>query len=848
MEASIEKVRSLMSGVKVPQHYDKVYKDECVFTFDTPFSEGGLCVSLKSWQGFAADMIDLDMQRSGGTGGLYLLQKFTRVPRETPADAAKAEEPSKLAIGVAGGFLEDKWDVTKEHSLVAVDAKGEKVVVALPCPDLPMIVNQACEAIIGHQGAKSMDATDRWEADQELRESKHAKDLVQMPATKKISPLPKDWKCEKSGDTQNLWLNLSDGHIGGGRRFWDGTGGSNGALDHFNEEKEKGNFYPLVVKLGTITPQGADVYSYAPDEDNMVKDPYLAQHLEHWGIDVMKMEKTEKTLAEMEVDLNLNYDWSRICESGDKPLERLRGPGLVGLKNLGNSCYMNSTVQLLMTLPEARARYLDTSREIRRKAPTEAPTDLVTQLSKLVSGLLSERYAPPWKDGDDEDDPKLIVAPQMFRSLIGRQHPEFSSGRQQDSGEFLQYLLEQISRAERTALGSRLDGSKPFASLFEFAVEERLQESSGEKRVKYSQLRQNMLGLPVKLEDAENLEEVTAFRAAQAEQGEKEAKKPKTEGDPEEPKPVIQLQAMLNRFSAPEDGISFRGATASKTSRIATMPRYLLVQVQRYYLDEKWVPSKLDCKVPMPDTLSLEALRGKGLQSGETELPEDSSAPAAAAAAPAPAAPEPDEMIVVQLVSMGLGENAAKRAALAVQNSSAEAATSWYFEHSEDPGVNDPLPEAGVIPPPPPPGPGGDAADPEAVAMLASMGFAEAHVSAALKACGNNAERAADWLFSHADDLEGAVAALSGGDAGGGGAGAGGPGGGDYEDGAGEYSLVGFVSHIGRHTSHGHYVCHMKRGKDDGWVIFDDQKVAKSEAPPLDLGYIYLYRRKDAAA
>ena len=46
--------------------------------------------------------------------------------------------------------------------------------------------------------------------------------------------------------------------------------GSNGALDHFNHEKEKGNIYPLVVKLGTITPQGADVYSYHPDEDGMV--------------------------------------------------------------------------------------------------------------------------------------------------------------------------------------------------------------------------------------------------------------------------------------------------------------------------------------------------------------------------------------------------------------------------------------------------------------------------------------------------------------------------------------------------------------------------------------------------
>ncbi len=33
--------------------------------------------------------------------------------------------------------------------------------------------------------------------------------------------------------------------------------------------------YPLVVKLGTITPHGADVYSYANNENDMVQDPYL---------------------------------------------------------------------------------------------------------------------------------------------------------------------------------------------------------------------------------------------------------------------------------------------------------------------------------------------------------------------------------------------------------------------------------------------------------------------------------------------------------------------------------------------------------------------------------------------
>merc|ERR1740138_1674785 len=108
-----------------------------------------------------------------------------------------------------------------------------------------------------------MEDTNRWEADLDIKESKYAKELVQLPATKKISPNPADWKCEKSGDTQNLWLNLSDGFIGGGRKFFDGSGGSNGALEHYKEEKAKGHEYPLVVKLGTITPQGADVYSYA---------------------------------------------------------------------------------------------------------------------------------------------------------------------------------------------------------------------------------------------------------------------------------------------------------------------------------------------------------------------------------------------------------------------------------------------------------------------------------------------------------------------------------------------------------------------------------------------------------
>lgn len=50
------------------------------------------------------------------------------------------------------------------------------------------------------------------------------------------------------------------------------------------------------------------------------------------------MEKTDKSLAELELE-SQKYAFSRITEAG-ATLTPLRGPGLVGLKNLGNSCYM----------------------------------------------------------------------------------------------------------------------------------------------------------------------------------------------------------------------------------------------------------------------------------------------------------------------------------------------------------------------------------------------------------------------------------------------------------------------------------------------------------------------------
>lgn len=90
----------------------------------------------------------------------------------------------------------------------------------------------------------------------------------------------------------NLWLCLTCGHVGCGRKNWDGSGGNGCALKHFEETG-----HGLNVKLGTITPEGkASIHCYKCDDE--VIDPNLIEHLAVLGIDVQAQVKTEKSIAE----------------------------------------------------------------------------------------------------------------------------------------------------------------------------------------------------------------------------------------------------------------------------------------------------------------------------------------------------------------------------------------------------------------------------------------------------------------------------------------------------------------------------------------------------------------------
>jgi len=205
---------------------------------------------------------------------------------------------------------------------------------------------------------------------------------------------------------------------------------------------------------------------------------------------------------------------------------------------------------------------------------------------------------------------------------------------------------------------------------------------------------------------------------------------------------------------------------------------------------------------------------------------------------------EINEEALAQLMDMGFGMNGCKKALIAVEGSDTEAATNWIFEHNMDPDFNDPLPESSAVTPAASSGSNDGVDDVVVMSLVENLGmFTIDQVRAALKETNGATDRAADWLFSHMDNLDAAIANLQGNSGANGGGQIAGPKV-PLEDGKGKYNMVGMISHIGKNTGSGHYVAHVKKGTK--WVIFNDEKVALSENPPVQHAYLYLYQRTDS--
>uniref|UniRef100_A0A8P4KPL4 Ubiquitin carboxyl-terminal hydrolase n=1 Tax=Dicentrarchus labrax TaxID=13489 RepID=A0A8P4KPL4_DICLA len=796
-----------MPTIRVPRTGDRVFKSECAFSFDSPESEGGLYVCMNTFLGFGREHVERHYRKTGQSVYMHL----KRHVKEVLADRMFTSSPVDLELN--RDFNGEDYEYEDEAKLVIFPDHFE-----IPLPnieELPALVSEsvtiACDAVLNAPSAYKKQELESWE--EEIQVSRHARSLRQLDNGVRIPP--SGWKCQKCEMRENLWLNLTDGAVLCGKWFFDGSGGNGHALEHYRATN-----YPLAVKLDTITPDGADIYSF--EEEEAVLDPHISEHLSHFGIDMLQMQN-RTTENGHHTDNNSRQrvsEWEVIQESGMK-LKAVFGSGYTGIKNLGNSCYLGTVMQVLFSIPDFQRMYVGNLQRIFDYSPLDPSQDFHQQKG---------------------------ASPRMLKALVSRGHPEFSSNRQQDAHEF---LLHMINLVERNSAGSE----NP-SDAFRFLVEERIQCCQS-RRVRYTQRVDYCIQLPAPIEAATNREELLAYEAKRKD-AEENMRSP-----PEPVRARIPFTACLQAFTEPDNVPDFWSSALQaksagiKTSRFASFPEYLILQIKKFTFGVDWVPKKLDLAIDVPDFLDLSRLRATGLQAGEEELPdlmppivlpEDTRGTEHVHFT----SPEIDEAAVMQLAEMGFPVEACRKAVYYTGNMGPEMAFNWIIAHMEEPDFAEPLTLPSMIDPGPstsdsPMGatPLGNSPPEESIAILTSMGFPRAHSIHALKATNNNLERALDWIFTHPEEEESdAISDMA-----------------DTEpndnafsnanshsdstlspdrDTSG-YELFAFISHMGASTMSGHYVCHIK--KEGRWVIYNDHKVCLSERPPKDLGYIYFYHR-----
>ncbi|XP_050759468.1 inactive ubiquitin carboxyl-terminal hydrolase 50 [Gymnogyps californianus] len=105
-------------------------------------------------------------------------------------------------------------------------------------------------------------------------------------------------------------------------------------------------------------------------------------------------------------------------------------PGLTGLRNLGNTCYMNAILQCLCSVPPLVEYFLSGKyKAALRKENGESATAFGWLMSNMWLGEFD------------------CVSPEIFHSVLGKRYPTFSKRTQQDAQEFLICMLNELHEA-----------------------------------------------------------------------------------------------------------------------------------------------------------------------------------------------------------------------------------------------------------------------------------------------------------------------------------------------------------------------------------------------------------------
>ncbi|KAI9227709.1 MAG: hypothetical protein DHS80DRAFT_16733 [Piptocephalis tieghemiana] len=105
-------------------------------------------------------------------------------------------------------------------------------------------------------------------------------------------------------------------------------------------------------------------------------------------------------------------------------------PGVTGLRNLGNTCFMNSALQCLSNTTPLASHFL--GRKWEEELNTDNPLGMGGAVAEAFAHLLHQLWRGP--DG--------ATTPSAFKRTLERFAPQFEGYRQHDSQELLAFLLD----------------------------------------------------------------------------------------------------------------------------------------------------------------------------------------------------------------------------------------------------------------------------------------------------------------------------------------------------------------------------------------------------------------------
>lgn len=762
-------LEKFVGSVQPPLGSQEVYKDDCMYCFNTCFHDQGINICLLCFQSFCPDHDD---DHFHSFPGHLLFLNYVKKPR---VEAQAEEKPAKMA---KLEIKEKSEDELFELSTKLYNIETEQY-FEYEKQDLPMSIAMTIEAVLKSRSSEKKEEIKAWE--QEITACQHSFDINQTP----IADI-KLHECQDCDLKENLWICLQCGSTGCGRAQFGGVPGNSHAKEHFETTQ-----HPIAIKLGSLTEDSADAYCYICNDE--IKVPGLASLLETFNINISNFEKTEKSLTELQLEQNLKWDFNMDGNNGDS-LNPVFGPELTGFKNLGNSCYLASVLQVLFSLPTFQEEFYGKDIDFGEKNPA---TDIMIQLTKIANGLISGQFSVPDESTTDTIKYQRGIKPSGFKSLVGKDHIEFSTMKQQDALEFWEFLLDKIDKLYTSF-------SETPTNVFKFLTESKL--ISSDSGVKLKAELNNFLSLPV---DAE-VESVD-------EEGHKSYK-------------PITFDSMLTKWSSSEQ-IELSSKVFTKRVGFKTTPKVLVLNAQRVQL-ENWVPVKVDVPIKYTDTIDIEKYMSEGLLSGETLIEDDDES----------AADEwiPNVTAMEQLQAMGFPEQRCRRALFNTGNESSEEAMNWLFLHMEDLDIDDPF-----TPPKQEQGSSNEAPQ-ELVEQIQSMGFSAKLATKALILNNNNPDSAINWIFENPDDdgeLPKTVRKIS-----------------DTDiisslssrsNGSTVYSLKAIICHKGSSVHSGHYVCFIKKEVkgSEKWVLFNDEKVVVCDDSSVkemeSAGYLYIFTQND---